>query len=114
MRSNIKVGTTISSCATKLVTATGGIMIKKLLLAGVAALFLATGTAHADWQCGEVDVKVKKLTSDHLASVEFTGFFRDLLIKEGFKFQFTKNGGAKLNGKRCRELPNNPEEERSK
>ena len=45
---------------------------------------------------------VTKLTSDHLAEISFTGFFRDLLIKEGFKFQFTKDGGAKLNGKRCK------------
>jgi hypothetical protein len=48
-------------------------------------------------------VEVKKLTSDHLAEVRFEGFFSDLLVKDGFKFQFTKNGGATLNGKRCKE-----------
>ena len=44
-----------------------------------------------------------KLTSDHLAELSFTGFYRDLLKKRGFKFQFTKDYmGAKLNGKRCK------------
>jgi hypothetical protein len=78
-------------------------MNSRALIAGVA-LLLATGTAHADWQCGEVRVVVTKLTSDHLAEVSFTGFFRDLLKKDSFKFQFTKNGGAKLNGKQCHEV----------
>ena len=46
-----------------------------------------------------------KLTSDHLAELSFTGFYRDLLKKNGFKFQFTKDGmGAKLNGKQCHEV----------
>jgi hypothetical protein len=67
-------------------------MKTRALITGIAML-LATGTAHADWQCGEVRVVVTKLTSDHLAEVSLTGFFRDLLIKEGFKFQFTKDGG---------------------
>jgi hypothetical protein len=35
----------------------------KALLAGTAML-LATVWAHADWQCGEVKVEVKKLTSE--------------------------------------------------
>jgi hypothetical protein len=77
--------------------------MKRLFLTSIAVVFLATGTAHADWQCGEVKVEVKKLTSDHLAEVRFEGFFRDLLINNGFKFQMTKNGGAKLNGKQCQE-----------
>ena len=74
----------------------------------VAALSIATtvalvAPASADWQCGEVSVVVTKLTGDHLAEVSFTGFFRDLLVKDGFKFQFTKDyRGAKLNGKRCK------------
>jgi hypothetical protein len=72
-------------------------------LIAVAVLSIAS-TAHADWQCGEVRVVVTKLTSDHLAEVSFTGFFRDLLKKHGFKFQFTKDGGAKLNGKQCHEV----------
>jgi hypothetical protein len=76
---------------------------KKLLLASALVTALAT-TAHADWQCGDVKVEVKKLTSDHLAEVRFEGFFSDLLVKDGFKFQFTKNGGATLNGKRCKEI----------
>jgi len=62
---------------------------------------LVASPAHADWQCGEIKVVVTKLPSDHLAEVSFTGFFRDLLIKDGCKFQFTKYGGAKLNGKTC-------------
>lgn len=82
--------------------------MKKTLLTSIAALFLATGTAHAadkkpDYNCDGVLVTVERLTSDHLANVEFTGFFKDLLIKKGFKFQFT-NDGAKLNGKPCQKL----------
>ena len=45
---------------------------RKLLMTGVAALFLATGTAHADninqvddvWKCGNVTVTFKHLGSD--------------------------------------------------
>jgi hypothetical protein len=74
--------------------------MKKTLLAGIAALLLS-GAAHADWQCGEVKVEVKRLTSDHLAEVRFEGFFKDLMKKDGFKFELTKDGGAKLNGKKC-------------
>jgi hypothetical protein len=70
----------------------------------IAVLFLATGTAHAyDFQCGEIRVTVERVTSDHLAEVSFTGFFKDLLVKKGFKFQFTEDYmGAKLNGKTCK------------
>jgi len=61
--------------------------------------------ASAEWQCGEIKVTETKLTSDHLAELSFTGFYRDLLKKKGFKFQFTKDGmGAKLNGKQCHEV----------
>jgi hypothetical protein len=50
-------------------------------------------------------VAVTKLTSDHLAEVSFTGYYRDLLIKKGFKFQFTKDySGAKLNSKTCKAI----------
>ena len=77
-------------------------MISKLLIA-LATTVAFVGPAHADWQCGEVTVEVNKVTSDHLAEVKFTGFFRDLLKRDGFKFQFTKDGGAKLNGRRCKE-----------
>jgi hypothetical protein len=51
----MRAGTTTLLCATRLVTATDGIMIKKLLLTSVAALFLATGAAHAtdtEYKCG--------------------------------------------------------------
>jgi hypothetical protein len=74
--------------------------MKKLLLAGMLAF---SSPAYADWQCGEVKVEVKKLTSDHLAEVRFEGFFKDMMVKDGFRFQFTKDG-AKLNGKRCKEI----------
>jgi hypothetical protein len=79
-------------------------MIRTLTIA--AMLLSIASAAHArpaaEWQCGEVKVAVTKLTSDHLAEVSFTGFYRDLLKKRGFKFQFTKDYmGAKLNGKRC-------------
>jgi hypothetical protein len=86
----------------------------KALLAGTAML-LALCPAYADWQCGKVKVEVNKLTSDHLAEVRFEGFFKDLLASgkifpgkkphnDGFKFEMTKDGGAKLNGKRCKEI----------
>ena len=82
--------------------------MKKLFLTGIAVLLLATGTAYAvpyKWQCGDIIVTETKLTSDHLAELSFTGFYRDLLKKDGFKFQFTKDGmGAKLNGKPCHEV----------
>jgi hypothetical protein len=79
--------------------------MKKMLMITVAALSIAS-TAHAyDFQCGEIRVTVERVTSDHLAEVSFTGFFKDLLVKKGFKFQFTKDYmGAKLNGKHCQEL----------
>jgi hypothetical protein len=47
---------------------------------------------------------VERVTSDHLAEVSL-GFFKDLLKKKGFKFQFTKDYmGAKLNGKPCKTI----------
>jgi hypothetical protein len=73
------------------------------LLTILAMTTVIVGPAHADWQCGEVTVTETRLTSDHLAELSFKGFYRDLLKKDGFKFQFTKDGGAKLNGKRCKE-----------
>jgi hypothetical protein len=36
-------------------------IMKKLLLAGIAAMFLATGTAHAaEWSCGLVHIELQK------------------------------------------------------
>jgi hypothetical protein len=82
--------------------------MKAAIIVGCAALLLATGTAHAapyKWQCGDIIVTETKLTSDHLAELSFTGLYRDLLKKRGFKFQFTKDYmGAKLNGNPCHEV----------
>src|SRR5262249_6993196 len=85
--------------------------MKKLLIA-LATTVALVGTAHTDWQCGEVTVEVNKITSDHLAEVKFTGFFRDLLVREGFKFQFTKDGGAKLTASAANEeVPDRPRDD---
>jgi len=83
-------------------------MSTRAIIAGCVVLsVLATVSgayASAEWQCGEIKVTETKLTSDHLAELSFTGFYRDLLIKDGFKFQFTKDGRAKLNGKTCKAI----------
>ena len=84
-------------------------MKTRVLIAGIAVLFLwQTETAHAipyKWQCGDIIVTETRLRSDHAVELSFTGFYRNLLKKDGFKFQFTKDGmRAKLNGKRCHEV----------
>jgi hypothetical protein len=79
-------------------------MTKLLIALATTVALVGPAVANAEWGCGEVKVTVTKLTSDHLAEVSFTGFFRDLLIKDGFKFRFTKDGGTKLNGKACKQV----------
>jgi hypothetical protein len=94
--------------------------MKKLLLAGVAALLITT-PAHASWLCGKVSVDEKKITSDHLGEWTIEGFGQDVFIKrkhnsQRFTLEFDKKG-AKLNGKRCAEVEDNPkgqQEEREK
>jgi hypothetical protein len=81
--------------------------VKKLFLVGVTALLMAT-SAHASWQCGEVSVDEKKITSDHLGEWTIEGFGQDVFIKgkhnsQRFTLEFDKKG-AKLNGKRCKEV----------
>jgi hypothetical protein len=77
--------------------------MKKLFLAGVVALLMAT-SAHASWQCGEVAVNGGgKLTSDHFTEYSFQGLEQNLFKKEKLTFEFDKKG-AKLNGKRCKEV----------
>jgi hypothetical protein len=100
--------------------------MKKLLLAGVAALLLATGTAHAEeefelypggqkpiqsWQCGsgevldEIDLNVEHLLSD-LARHTITIDVALRQSRNGKRYPVIRydmeTGKLTLNGKRCR------------
>jgi hypothetical protein len=77
--------------------------MKKLSLTSIAML-LMTIPAHASWQCGKVSVDGGgKLTSDHYTEYSFQGLEQNLFKKEKLTFEFDKKG-AKLNGKRCKEV----------
>jgi len=92
--------------------------MKKLLLSGIAALFLATGTPHArdilDWQCGKKLVnldRVKVLKEDGTYAVSYV-IMLPLIernnhiakvdpLMNAFRYDI-ENGIAWLNGKRCK------------
>ena len=106
-------------------------MRTKLLLAGIAALFLATGAAHAGpfykWQCGEYTVTVQHKPPQQTSNDRFYGYIQiepylpshDVHFKwnldpnapnakevddpEGVDWGTFTGGKASLNGKRCKD-----------
>ena len=84
-------------------------MAKFLITLLTTVALVGPAAANAEWDCGDIRVTETRLTSDHLAELSFTGFYRDLLKRDGFKFQFTKDHmEAKLNGKRCKAIEGKP------
>jgi hypothetical protein len=78
-------------------------MKKLLFTVSVAALFLATGTAHASWgdvwQCGKIKVTREWSPAETFEpQITFDG-----KIKR-FRFKLLSHGRAKLNGKLCKRL----------
>jgi len=92
--------------------------MKQLLLTSVAALFLATGTAHAGekcdtthtsdlrgiWQCG--DICIHRYGNPANRSFVISGMWNQTSIKDDvtYVFVFRKDDTAIINGKRCKPL----------
>ena len=103
--------------------------IKKLLLAAVAALLLATGTAHAGekgcdtthtsdtrgiWQCGNVCIRRWGNEEDRAFTI---GMDQGGLGRTGLKDDVTfvvKQNTVMMNGKRCKPLAQTYDYEKSK
>jgi hypothetical protein len=90
--------------------------VRFVLLAGLATLFLATGTAHANWLCegeGDVEILIEKLATD-VEQVTITAYTRrynkagdevgprgSVIHRPGDTLKWGKHHPY-LNGKRCR------------
>jgi hypothetical protein len=99
--------------------------MKKLLLASVAALFLATGAAHAEtkcdtehtsdtrriWQCGSVCVKIYGNPGHREIAIDGVDWPAAADIHLHFYRDPSK---ASLNGKQCKELPQTYDYEKQK
>jgi hypothetical protein len=61
------------------------------------------------WQCGELEVTLHKYAVHEPYDLTFHGDYQDL--NRRLNFRFVGDEGAKLNGKSCRVLPDDPNDE---
>jgi hypothetical protein len=73
---------------------------------GLAAITVGTVPARAwivgKWQCGEVEVTLRKYATKTPMDLTFNGYPYEI---DRLNFRFVGTEGAKLNGKACRPLP---------
>ena len=81
--------------------------MKKLLLTSIAALFLATGTAHAsrynNWKCGDtitLQTSEEKINPPDARPILY-GFYIDGLRVPKAQVTIDRDGQPRVNGKRC-------------
>jgi hypothetical protein len=89
--------------------------VKKLLLTGIAVLFLATGTAHAgrynNWKCGDnitLQTAVEKVNPPNALPVSYGFYIEGLRIPKA-RVTIDRDGQPRLNGKRCTWTEKKPE-----
>jgi hypothetical protein len=58
---------------------------------------------YKEWNCGDTTVQYNKLASDSY-EIAFATLFKSRQLENGINFKTLPNGGAMLNGKRCREI----------
>jgi hypothetical protein len=81
--------------------------MKITLLASIAALFLATGAAHAggphDFKCGPLSLTVQSVTETNRYGISIEGITNERRVE--FRTRRGKDGydTPYINGKRCRE-----------
>jgi len=78
--------------------------MKKLLLTGIAALFLVTGAAHASgahyYQCGEFGLYTQYFTGG-AGNFEISGPGVPGVDPRTIKVTWSKRGCPRINGRRC-------------
>jgi hypothetical protein len=81
--------------------------MEKIFLTGIAALFLATGTAHAgrynNWKCGDtitLQTSEEKINPPDARPILY-GFYVDGLRVPKAQVTLDRDGQPRVNGKRC-------------
>jgi hypothetical protein len=81
------------------------IRIAAILIVLLASATPASAWVVGKWQCGEVEVTLRKYATKTPMDLTFNGYPYEI---DRLNFRFVGTEGAKLNGKPCRVIPYDP------